>query len=554
MLKTLFTISLLLAATAIGYGQDIQNEKLIHNIDAILNKQTADDLPGAAVSVIKDGEVLFMEQYGMADLSYDIPIREETIFNIGSVSKQFTVLAILLLEKEGKLSLDDDIRTYIPELYDFGHRITLEHLVRHTSGLKTVNFLARLVGWRQTDLSTHYQMMELILRQKSLDFIPGTEYKYSNTGTMLLAEVVARITATPFSVYMRENVFDPLEMTNTFIRDDAADIIKNEAHGYYWEGDTIKKAINPISVIGYTNVYSTVTDLIKWVQNFSNPIVGDPAIFDKMESQTILSDGRIVEHAMGQFITPYKGLRQVQHTGGHRAYVAYLGRFPELNLSIIICSNVEGFDLFGTAYQIVDEFLESEPAQEGVIEDELSPYITLSDQEMNAFNGLYWHEDAQISRRIFARNDTLVYWRAENNESYFKPISMNEFQQLGTSNRITVLFEEDEMIFIEPPGLRSLFKKYVPIVYDTEELVKFAGLYFSEELNQSYVFSVEDGLLKVHHPKMKSVTFNALFADYFISDQWFFNRAQFVRDPIGKVSGVQAGNVQVKNVWFEKLQ
>lgn len=554
MRRALLSFVFILAGSAAGYAQADQDVKIKNQIDSILIEQTAQDLPGAAVSVIKNGEVFFEGAYGMADLSYDVPILTETVFNIGSVSKQFTVFAILMLEKEGKLSLQDDVRKFIPELYDFGSEITLEHLARHTSGLKTVNFLARLVGWRQTDLSTHEQMMELIFRQRTLDFIPGTEYKYSNTGTMLLAEVVARVTGVPFSEYMRKQVFDPLNMTSTFIRDDHAAVIKNEAHGYYWEDGHLKKAINPISVIGYTNVYTTVNDLFKWVQNFSTPVVGDQAIFDKMESQTVLQDGRMVEHAMGQFITPYKGLRQVQHTGGHRAFVAYLGRFPELELSIIICSNVEGFDLFGIAYQIVDVFLEGEPVREEVAEETLSLYITLPEQEMNAFKGMYWHAGAQISRRIYIKNDTLVYWRGENNESYFKPISKNEFQQLGPSNKTTVLFDGDNMIFVEPSGLRSVFQKYEPVAYNIEELGRFAGLYFSEELNQTYVFQVEGGMLKVNHPKMKSVTFTPLYANYFISDQWFFNQAEFVRDPVGNVHGFHAGNVQVTKVWFEKLR
>ena len=522
-------------------------------IDSVLFITENDSLPGAAILVQQNDNVIYTKYFGAADLSNDIGISNETIFNTGSVSKQFTVFAILLLEEKGKLSIQDDIREYIPELYEFEDTITLEQLIRHTSGLKTVNFLALMAGWRQTDLSTHAQMMNLIFRQENLDFAPGTAYKYSNTGAMLLAEVVKRVSGRTFREFMKQEVFDPLEMNNTFVRDDVGDIFKNEAHGYYWENNQLKKAINPHGNIGLTNVYSTVSDLSKWASNFRKTTVGSEEIFNRMESATTLEDGTKVEHAMGQFITPYKGAKQIQHTGGHRAYVAYLGRFPEYNLDIIICSNVEGFDLFGAAYKIADLIIDEKEELKNLTAIGSPNYIKLDEKQLEKIHGHYWLDEANISRKILSRSDTLVYSRGIDNESYFKAVGKDKFQMLGTNAKVNLKFEESKMYFIESSEI-SEFEKYEPIEYLPAELEKFAGLYYSKELNATYELMIDDVKLIAKSPKMKEIIFDPIMKNRFTTNQWFLNRAKFEKDEKENIKGFYAGNVQVNNVWFEKIE
>ncbi|MEN0004097.1 MAG: serine hydrolase [Bacteroidota bacterium] len=524
----------------------IQGQDIKYTIDSILFLNYNNSAAGASVLVQLEDSVIYENYFGKADLANDIAISSQTIFNIGSVSKQFTVFAILLLEEEGKLSIGDDIRRYIPELPDYGVTITLEQLARHTSGLKNVNFLARMAGWRQTDMSTHQQMLDLLFRQESIDFIPGTAYKYSNAGTMLLAEVVQRVAGIPFSTFMNEHVFQPLGMKNSFVRDEVGMVIKNEAHGYYWEHEKMNKAINAFSNIGYTNVYSTVFDLSLWASNFRTPKVGNKKVIGKMLSPTILHDGRVVEHAMGLFNTPHHATYQIQHSGSHRAYLAYFGMFPEYGLDIIICSNVSNFDLFGTVDEVAKLFVKGEPKSEIRPRPE---WVSLSEDQMNKFNGHYWLEAEKISRKIFTRNDTLVYSSGNGKESYYRPI--NKYTFCSLDNNSTLKFEEDKCYFIDQNEASELVK-YIPVKLQPEALENYAGTYYSYELNASYELVIEHDKLIAKSPKMKPIIFTPIMENVFTSNQWFLNGIKFKANG-NNLEGFYASNVQVSNIWFKKI-
>ena len=522
----------------------------------MMSRDDTDSLPGAAIIVMRSGEVVFSRGYGVADVASGVPIDSRTVFNVGSVSKQFTVLAILMLERDGMLSLDDDVRTHIPELHDFGPTITLEHLARHTSGLKSVTFLARMAGWRQTDLSTQAQMLSLAFAQRELDFAPGADYRYSNTGTLLLAEVVARVSGQSFASFMRERIFAPLGMSDTFVRDTHGATIAREAHSYYWEGDTLLKAINPHAAYGFTNVYSTTSDLARWASYLRRPPAADAALIETMDVPTDVGGGRVVSHGMGQFVTPYRGLRQIQHTGGHRAYTTYLGRFPGLDLAIVICSNLEGFDLFGTAYGIVDFFL-AEAGDEALDpgsmpHDEPVRFVSLSPERLTSLEGLYWNEVPGLSRRISVRNDTLIYSRGPDNESPLHPLDDTTFLMGVTTDSPVVRFGPGEMSF-EYGDERGFYRRYEPHEYRADELTRFEGVYYSPELNESFRVRVGSEALEAHSPKMRPVTFASLSENTFTSDQWFLSHVRFV-EAAGEVIGMRAHNVGVHDVWFKRIQ
>ena len=483
-------------------------------------------------------------------MSHNIPISNKTIFNIASVSKQFTVFAILLLEEEGKLSLQDDVRKYIPELKNLNYKITLEELARHTSGLKNFTSMARMSGWLPRDIVIHEQMLELVYRQQRVNFLPNSDYRYSNTGTLLLAEIVNRISGQTFSDFMKEKVFIPLKMKNTFIRDDERAIIKNLAKSYYWDYGVLKEGTSPYQSYGSTNVYSTTEDLSKWLLNMKSPIVGSTKMFDQMETQTELKDGTQVSHAMGQFITPYKGLTQVEHTGGH-IFVTYLGRFKELDLGIALSSNNSDYNIRQTARSIADLFLETITTDYPSTEEVLVPKeMKLSSKELTSLEGNYWSNEDKLVRRIIARNDTLVYWRSENSESYFKPIAENTFQMLGETNEILLKFEKGKMIFDES----TIFEKFTPIDYSEIDINKYEGLYYSEELGQSYELVIRDGKLFGKNPKMEIITLEPIMWDRFESNKWFLNLFEFKRDSLDKLLGFNASNYSVIDVWFEKIK
>lgn len=339
------------------------SEKQIDSLFSKYNSKTS----GVAVAIVRDGKVIFKKGYGMANLEYDIPITSKTIFNIGSVSKQFATFSIYLLEKQGKISLNDDIRKYIPELPIYEKTITIKHLCSHTSGLKDQWALLTLAGWRMDDIITSGQVMKIISKQKELNFEPGSQFKYSNTGFTLLAEIVKRVSEKSFGEFLKENIFDPLDMKNTLVFDDNEKIIPNRAYSYGNENGLYSKRNLNSSSVGPSNIYTTVEDLSKWTVNFENPIVcssnfinhfNEPSLLDNGQPTILaVSDGETIYHAKGQFIRNYKGLTVYNHTGSDAGFKSYLGRFQDNKLSIILLSNDENFVAYKAGMDIAEFYL-----------------------------------------------------------------------------------------------------------------------------------------------------------------------------------------------------
>lgn len=339
------------------------SEQKIDSLFSQYNSKTS----GVAVAIVRDGKVIFKKGYGMANLEYDIPITPKTIFNVGSVSKQFTTFSIYLLEKQGKISLDDDVRKYIPELPIYEKTITIKHLCSHTSGLKDQWALLTLAGWRMDDIITSEQVMKIVSKQKELNFTPGSQFKYSNTGFTLLAEIVKRVSGKSFSEFSKENIFNPLGMENTLVFDDNEKIVKNRAYSYGDENGVYSKRNLNSSSVGPSNVYTTVEDLSKWTTNFENPVVGDVEYINHFNERSLLDngepailavrDGETIYHAKGQFIRNYKGLTVYNHTGSDMGFKSYLGRFQDNKLSIILLSNDENFVAYKAGMDIAEFYL-----------------------------------------------------------------------------------------------------------------------------------------------------------------------------------------------------
>ncbi len=305
------------------FGQSV--EPVEHQIDALFSKY-GPATPGVAVAVVKDGKVVFKKGYGTANLEYDVPVAPKTVFQIASVSKQFTAFAIYLLEKQGKLSLQDDVRKYIPELPDFGNIVRIQHLLAHTSGIKDQAALLTLAGWQMGDVFTTGQVLRLVSRQKELNFEPGSAYLYSNTGYTLLAEIVRRVSGQSFAQFTKKNIFEPLQMNDSQFHDDHERLVRNRADSYQKETGVYKRVTLSDSVDGPSNLYTTVEDMARWALNFESPVVGDAALIRRFNEPSLLSNGdRVVYyslpgdigyHAKGQVQRVYRGLDVLSH-GGH---------------------------------------------------------------------------------------------------------------------------------------------------------------------------------------------------------------------------------------------
>jgi CubicO group peptidase (beta-lactamase class C family) len=327
-------------------------------VDRLFEGWHRPDSPGAAVLVLRDGKVVHAKGYGMADLEHGVPIRTGTVFDIASVSKQFGAMAVALLEAEGRLSVDEDVHRYIPELPDFGQRITLRHLLHHTSGIRDWPGTLALGGWDYQDVLSFQQILRMAFHQRDLNFVPGSEHAYSNTGYNLLAEIVARVSGMSFRQFCQERIFVPLGMAHTHFHDDHTEIVPDRAHSYRpVAGGGHRIVWNSLTALGSSSLFTTVEDLARWVGNFENPVVGGPAVIRRVQERGVLNNGDTIAYAWGQSLGRYRGLETWSHTGSWAGYRTVLLRFPAQRFAVIILANTSGMNPSGLANRISDLYL-----------------------------------------------------------------------------------------------------------------------------------------------------------------------------------------------------
>ena len=531
----------------------------VGHIDEIFAPWDNDSGPGAAVAVVKDGAIVYKKGYGMANLEYDIPIRPNSIFHIASVSKQFTVFSILLLEKQGKLTLEDDIRKYIPEVPDFGKTITLRHLASHTSGLRDQWNLLAMAGWRLDDVITKEQVLKLVSKQKALNFNPGDEYLYCNTGFTLLAEVVARVSGMSFAEFTNERIFTPLAMSNTLFYDDHEKIVKNRTYSYYADSTGYKKSVLSYAIAGATSLFTTVEDLSLWAMNFTNLRVGDAAIIEKMNTPAVLNNGKAIGGALGQFVGKYKGLNEIQHGGADAGYRSYLTRFPEQNFAVSVFSNSADFNSGGIAHKVVDiylkDFLEEAPQETPDPTEKSTETITVAQNILSTYAGDFELQPGFIIG-ITEKDGQLVAQATGQPEVALVPISETEFNVVGVEAKLEFIPNSGDKVKLiklyqggqiqEAPRIKEFDKEAVL-------LAEFEGSYYSDELSTSYQFKVVDDQLMAQHSKHSDFALNPVKEDTFLGTTWFFGRVAFERDENNAITGCKVSSGRVRDLAFEKV-
>ncbi len=328
-------------------------------IDAIFAPWAGADGPGCAVSVMEGGDIVLARGYGAANLEYGIPITPESVFHVASVSKQFTALAVALLADEGRLTWDDDIRRYVPELPDFGVPITLRHLAQHTSGIRDQWSLLQMAGWRWGgDVITQGDVLDLLTRQTALHFRPGTEHLYSNSGYTLLAVAVERVSGQSLRAFTDERIFGPLGMTRTTFRDDHTLLVRDRAYAYEADGaGDYRLSIPDFAVVGASSLFTTVEDLARWNRNFRSGEVGGRDAVRRIQETTTLASGAQVSYAYGLVHGTHRGRRTVGHGGTDAGYRGEFLRFPEEDLAVAVLCNVRTTDPARLARDVADAVL-----------------------------------------------------------------------------------------------------------------------------------------------------------------------------------------------------
>src|SRR5690349_17905095 len=336
------SVSFLVIPCGSGVAASRDEKSAAAAVDEVFADLTTPGSPGCALAVYRDAKIIYAKGYGLANIEEDVPITPQSVFDIGSTSKQFTAAGILLLEKQGKLSLNDDIRKYIPELPDYGQKISILQLLNHTSGLRDYLALMELAGINTDSVTTDEDALAMILRQKALNFAPGNDWLYSNTGFFLLSAIVKRVSGKTLREFAAENIFTPLEMTHTQFRDDHTSLIANRAPAYDPKENGVGFRLNVtyFEQTGDGAVHTSVEDLLKWDENFYSGRIGGKGFLAEIQEQGKLNNGKVLDYAKGLFIQDYRGLHTVSHGGSWGGYRAEMLRFPEQHFSVACLCNV----------------------------------------------------------------------------------------------------------------------------------------------------------------------------------------------------------------------
>jgi len=562
-------------------------------VDKLFAQWNKSDSPGCALGIVKDGRLIYKRGYGMANLEHNIPISPQSVFQINSMSKQFTAMSILLLAKQGKLSLDDEIQKYLPEVPRYQSLITIRHLIHHTSGIRNVVELAELTGMRHEDVHlTDDDFLGLIARQKELNFKPGEEYVYSNSGYFLLGLIVKRASGKSLRGFAEENIFKPLGMTNTHFHDDRNLVVKNRANAYLPRnnGGFAVAIIDNNESVGASGLYTSVEDLFFWDQNFyNNKLGGGPDLISEELSTGMLNNGEKINYAFGLVVTEYKGLKTISHGGGGFGFTSQMIRFPEQNFSVMcLCNAGYNIDPGGLANQLADIFLADQikKAAGGVSETAAAvpEIISIPEKELASLAGLYFDPITERIFRFYMKDGKLMIEPNLNGRAYvLSPLSQNRFKVIGAPHEI--VFERPIAggpMQMKDKDIRSgktkTYDAVQSVTLTPAQLAEFTGKYLSDELaGATYTLSMKDGKLilqvrngitvfsdrglllafgqSIGSEARKDIVLTPAFADAFVTSvaTGELIMVRFMRNQQNAVSGFTLSTGTVRRLRFNKL-
>lgn len=525
-------------------------------VDQLMMPFTGKNVPGAVVLVMKDGKILFEKAYGMSNLTYDIPFTTSTVTNIGSTSKQFTAMAIELLAQRGKLNLDDDIRKYFPGLPDFGKKVSIRNLLTHTSGYREFLNLLAMTGRDLSGKMDKDKVFQVIKRQPELQNDPGAEWNYNNTGYVLLAALVEKVTEQPFPEWMKENIFQPLGMNHTLVRANPDQVVPNRSMGYTLSEEGEYEAVKDLGgAVGAGGIYTTAEDLAKWIRNFSDPKIGNKEIIKEMTTPYVLNTGDTTHYGLGLEITELNGLKNINHGGADVAHRSMLMYFPEINGGLIVESNNASFDQslpnkIATAFFKKNMKIEKDKPEDTNTEPENFAY---EPENFEAFTGRYELEEAPGFILTFKRDGDRLYTQATGQpEVDLKPVSDTVFSLVGVDARISFHPGPNgraDSLTLNQHGQH--LAKRIDWSPSTEELQEYTGKYFSDEIETMYTLSLKDSTLVMKNYQMKQLEMSPGDKDSF-SVEFPMAEVNFQRDSKGEITGFKASNGRTRGVIFRK--
>jgi CubicO group peptidase (beta-lactamase class C family) len=507
------------------WGQDISQQ-----VDQIFGAYNQEGAPGCSLGVIRDRQFIYRKSYGAASVELGVPLSSESVFYVGSISKQFTAASVVLAGEQGLLSLDDDVRKYLPELPDYGQKITLREMLHQTSGFRDFFDLVYFSGRDVSEFNAPSEILKLIERQKGLNNAPGAEWVYSNTNYFLLGIVLQRATGKTLAQYAAENIFRPLSMTHTRFYDDASVVVPGRAAAYDpgQNGQFLVDWSTSYAVVGGGGLMTTVGDLLKWDDNFYSNRLGAGSLLKELETPGTLNDGNKIAYSMGLIPGNYRGLPIIEHNGAMFGYRADLLRFPDQKFTVICLCNVSNANPEEKSREIADIYLRNE------MQSDSMPIAAVAGDlpDPAPFAGQYLDPRTHTIYTFTASDGHLRGWgsdlrRRNANQFYDLFGDIFTFEKLEGTMQAT-LDMNGEKYFVG--------KKLSEVSLDEAALETFTGDYKSPELDGAIQVSVEHGNLIFRSGTNPPLTLTPIDKNEFVASGSFF--IEFNRDEHGRVSGL----------------
>jgi CubicO group peptidase (beta-lactamase class C family) len=530
-------LAVLLSLPLPGAGSDSDQR-----VDQIFVAYDKPDSPGCALGVIQNGDFAYRKSYGMGSLELGVPLSPESVFYMGSVSKQFTAASIVLAAQRGFVSLDDNVRKYLPEIPDYGHPITLRQMLHHTSGFPDVLSLLYISGRNAEDLHPAEELMDLIVRQKALNFQTGAEYQYSNTNYFLLAEVLERATKKPLSEFAAENIFKPLGMAHTRFYDDRTLVVPRRVAAYKpgKHGAFLVDWSTNYEIVGGGGLMSSVDDLLLWDRNFYDNKLGKKPFLKEMQTTDVLNSGAKNNYAFGLFMSTYRGLPIVEHDGANFGYRSDILRFPVQKFSVVTLCNVSSADPASLSREVADIYLEKQLQ---------NPPNAASVSDPARFAGRYFDSRMHFPVSFTVQRGNLIL-----QGHILEPIGPNRFEDPIIGGTVIFSGSEDDMQakVIYNEAVTFTGARIGDLHINDATLANCAGVYRSTELDATYRLSVERGRLTLRMNWNPTITMEPVVQDEFSGGGITL---VFRRGGSGQVSGLSVfggWNGVIRNEKFEK--
>ena len=516
-------------------------------VDAVLSRWDA-TTPGCAVGVSLHGKSVLERAYGMADLEHDVPIKPDTIFEAGSVSKQFTAAAILLLAREGKLSLDDQARKYVPELPDYGAPLTIRQMLNHTSGLRDWGSVVAIAGWpRGSRVHNHAHVLDVVSRQRSLNFPSGTRYSYCNTGYNLAAIIVSRVSGQPFAEFTRARIFTPLGMSRTSWRDDYTRVVKDRAIAYAGGPGAFTTEMPFENIHGNGGLLTTVADLLRWTRNLRQPVVGDASFIKELQTPGRFNDGRPHGYALGLTIGTYQGLREVAHSGATAGYRAWLSEYPERQVAVAVLCNVSSGNAPQYAHAVADLYLGINNPAATTAAGNGPPSADTGAQNPAALDqllGMYRRADTGEPITISRTGSDL---RVEGGPQLTSR-SATRFVP-ATAAAPTYDFSADGLRVTDSFGGVDVYARVQGDELVVRPVAEYAGTYVSDEAEASLIAAADGNVLVLNRRPDDVIRLSPLYRDAFRGPIGF---VRFHRDSANRIISLSVTQDRVWDIRFER--